>query len=113
VAKGRAAREIRYEAAVRRQLFMVTTAAAGGARYLYAAADEFVRRGDSLDRFVRPDLLLHGFSPFVFTGPDGSRQEADWCAYGTLIAALSDDGVGFCGEVAGHPAHEPAGRPPT
>lgn len=54
VAKGRAARDRRYEAAVRRQVALVRHArtVGGQAAYaLYADPEEFLRRGDTLDRF--------------------------------------------------------------
>lgn len=50
VAKGRVARDRRYEHAVRRQIDLVAAAKYDGG-WAYADAEEFLRRGDSLERF--------------------------------------------------------------
>lgn len=55
VRKGRVAADRRYEAAVARQVALVRHARRTGgraARYLYADPAEFLRRGDTLDRFA-------------------------------------------------------------
>lgn len=54
VAKGKAAREQRYESAVRRQIGLIdgTIPRRLPATYLYAPAEEFVRYGDQLVMFT-------------------------------------------------------------
>lgn len=49
VANGRAARDRRYESAVRRQIALIDRRPR---EYLYAPADEFLRRGDDLVMFT-------------------------------------------------------------
>jgi hypothetical protein len=56
VAKGRAARERRYESAVYRQITLFDSSfrvGLRGIRYFYAPPEEFLRRGDDLAEFTQ------------------------------------------------------------
>lgn len=68
VRRGKAARERRYESAVRRQVRMYDSSLTGPRPqpYLYAGPEEFLRPGDELERFrSQGDMESAPYSPEV------------------------------------------------